>query len=48
MIDEGKIFAWLEKVEGKPTCRGYIPSYLLDGNGNRTGITFNYRGDNGS
>jgi len=47
MIDEGKIFTWLEKVEGKPTCRGYIPSYLLDGNGNRTGITFNYRGDNG-
>jgi hypothetical protein len=47
MIDEGKIFTWLEKVEGKPTCRGYIPSYLLDGNGNRTSITFNYRGDNG-
>jgi hypothetical protein len=48
MIDEGKIFAWLEKVEGKPTCRGYIPSYLLDGSGSRTGKTINYRGDNGA
>jgi len=47
MIDEGKIFAWLENVEGKMTCRGYIPSYLLNAEGKRTGKTINYRGDNG-
>lgn len=48
MIDEERIFKWLEKVEGKPTCRGYIPSYLLNDKGQRTGKTINYRGDNGA
>lgn len=47
-IEEDKIFAWLTKVEGKLTCRGYIPSYLLDASGKRTGKTINYRGDNGA
>ena len=27
-IEEGKIFQWLEKVEGRLTNRGYIPCYV--------------------
>ena len=46
-IDEGKMFQWLEKVEGKMVTRGYIPSYLLNDKGQRTGKTINYCGDNG-
>ena len=38
MIDEARIFQWLENVEGKMTCRGYIPCHknsaaLRDRNG---------------
>lgn len=44
-IEYDKIFAWLPKVEGKMTARGYIPCYILDANGRRTGKTCNYRGE---
>ena len=31
MIDEARIFQWLENVEGKMTCSGYIPCYRNSG-----------------
>ena len=31
MIDEARIFQWLENVEGKMTCRGYIPCHKNSG-----------------